>query len=225
MCTFLTLYKTNTVCQKIFYSLIETEAEQVPPPWKKLQLKLVTLTASSNTQTAHYQQNKNQDVPKKYPCCPQNICYTEYNQVYWLWKFIEFLQCFLEMRTVHCCRASNSTVCHVLLLHEKATEKSVWLWSRLQTAAQTFPRKEVPWRSHSSSLSQSSRSTSLRSMSSSTGSCEKRKVLSICLEVLSARRSLSWKDSYSILRVKLSPVLSFIHKAPSALRTGQVIRV
>lgn len=43
-------------------------------------LKLVTLTASSNTQTAHYQQNKNEDVPKKYPCCPQNICYTEYNQ-------------------------------------------------------------------------------------------------------------------------------------------------
>lgn len=76
MCTFLTLYKTNTVCQKIFYSLIETEAEQVPPPRKKLQLKLVTLTASSNTQTAHYRQNKTQDVPKKYPCCPQNICYT-----------------------------------------------------------------------------------------------------------------------------------------------------
>lgn len=141
MCTFLTLYKTNTVCQKIFYSLIETEAEQVPPPWKKLQLKLVTLTASSNTQTAHYQQNKNQDVPKKYPCCPQNICYTEYNQVYWLWKFIEFLQCFLEMRTVHCCSASNSTVCHVLLLHEKATEKICLTVIQAANCCTDFPKK------------------------------------------------------------------------------------
>ena len=173
---------------------------------------MVTLTASSNTQTAHYQQNKNQDVPKKYPCCPQNICYTEYNQVYWLWQFIEFLQCFLEMCTVHCCSAPNSTVCHVLFLHKKATGTSIWLWTRLQTAAQTLPRKEVSWRSHSSSLSQSSRSTSLRSISSSTGSCEKGKVLSTCLEALNTRTSLTLKDVYFILRVKLPPVISFVHK-------------
>lgn len=115
---------------------------------KKSHLKLVTLTAFRNTQTAHHQQNKPQDVSeKKNPCCPQNICYTEYNQVYWLWQFIEFLQCFLELRTVHCCSASRSTVCRVLLLHKKATGISIWMGTRLQTAAQTLPRKEVSWRS------------------------------------------------------------------------------
>lgn len=73
---------------------------------------MVTLTAFCNTQTAHCQQNKTQDVSKKKnqnQCCPQNTRYTEYNQVHWLWQFIEFLQCFLELRTVHCCSASNST--------------------------------------------------------------------------------------------------------------------
>lgn len=176
---------------------------------KVSRLKLVTLTASSNTQTAHYQQNKPQDVPKKYPCCPQNICYTEYNQVYWLWQFIEFLQCFLEMRTVHCCSASHSTVWHVLVLHKKATGISIWLWTRLQTAAQARPRKEVSWRSHSSSLSQSSRSTSLRSISSSTGSCGKGKVLSMGLEALNAVHHWFWKiltsyQEYSSLLSSLS---------------------
>lgn len=66
---------------------------------------------------------------------------------YWLWQFIEFLQCFLELRTVHCCSASRSTVCRVLLLHKKATGISIWMGTRLQTAAQTLPRKEVSWRS------------------------------------------------------------------------------
>lgn len=131
------------------------------------------------------------------------------NQGNWLWQFIEFLQCFLEMRTVHCCSVSDSTVCQVLFLHKKATGISIRLWTRLQTTAQTLPRKEVSWRYHSSSLSQSSRSTSLRSISSSTGSCEKGKVLSTHLEMLNTRTSLTLKDAYFILRVKLSPVISF----------------
>lgn len=136
---------------------------------------------------------------KKNPCCPQNICYTEYNQVYWLWQFIEFLQCFLELRTVHCCSASRSTVCHALLLHKKATGISIWMGTRLQTAAQTLPRKEVSWRSHSSSLSQSSRSTSLRSMSSSTGSCE------------NVKKPEFWANVYQCTTLKHYWLRAFLH--------------
>lgn len=197
----ISLYKTNTVCQK--YSVLFNRNRSWPGSTstekkKKTHLKLVTLRAFCNTQAAHCQQNQTQDVSKKKKinrCCPQNICYTEYNQVYWLWQFIEFLQCFLELRTVHCCSASNSTACHVLFLHKKATGISIWTWTRLQTAAQTLPRKEVSWRSHSSSLSQiSSRSTSLRSISSSTGSCEKATVLSKRSSANSIGASLTWKD-------------------------------
>lgn len=69
MCTSVTLYKTNTVCQKYRFILYLkqklTRFHLHGKEKKKSHLKLVTLTAFRNTQTAHHQQNKPQDVSEK----------------------------------------------------------------------------------------------------------------------------------------------------------------